>query len=53
MNIDFETKCVGTIGITEFWGGHYFEPDVGACVIKVAQLIDASHGATAPKKKGK
>lgn len=41
MNIDFETKCVGTIGITEFWGGYYFEPDVGACVVKVAEMIDA------------
>ena len=41
MDIDFETKCVGIVGITEFWGSDWCSPDVGACVVKVAAMIDA------------
>ncbi|MDX8121607.1 hypothetical protein SKZ59_07490 [Janthinobacterium sp. GMG2] len=48
LNIEWETKCVGNIGITEFWGGPCFEPDVGACVVKVAKMIEASAERKSP-----
>jgi hypothetical protein len=45
MIIDFETKSVGTLTITEFFGSDWCSPDVGACVVKVAGMIDSSdHG---------
>lgn len=54
MMIDFETKCVGVIGIYEFFGSDWCAPDVGACVIKVAEIIASSdHGTTLKKIGGK
>jgi len=50
--IDFETKCVGTLTITEFFGSDWCAPDVGACVIKVAEMIDAANDAETLKKTG-
>lgn len=52
LNIDWETKCVGNIGITEFWGSSWCEPDVGACVVKVAKMIDSSGHGTKLKEPG-
>lgn len=52
MSIDFTSKCVGVIGITEFWGDPCFEPDVGACVVKVAEMINSSSHGTQLKESG-
>ena len=51
LYIDFSNKCVGVIGITEFWGAPCFDPDVGACVIKVVEMINSrSRAATLVKQ---
>lgn len=50
MIIDFETKSVGTLTITEFFGSDWCSPDVGACVVKVAGVIDSRDHQTTLKK---
>lgn len=52
MIIDFETKSVGTLTITEFFGSDWCAPDVGTCVVKVAEMIDSASGAKTLKKTG-
>lgn len=50
--IDFETKTVGNLSITEFYGADWCAPDVGACVIKVAEMINSAGTAKTLKKTG-
>lgn len=52
MIIDFETKTVATITVTEFFGADWCSPDVGACVVKVAEMIDSADAAKTLKKTG-
>lgn len=45
MDVDFKSKCVFHEVEVAFWGEDWCEPDVGACVVKVAAAIDAASKA--------
>nr|WP_314606530.1 hypothetical protein [uncultured Janthinobacterium sp.] len=52
LDIDFKSKCASHELAIEFWGEDWCSPDVGACVVKVAGIIESNDRGTTLKKIG-